>query len=186
MSAFRIPVQWSIYIINSIDKTKFLCTTSPPTHHHSFFRNYPLYSFIWGCCCKMITCLSSLLEVRWTQSIHKIVLRNEWTRWVCFLWKLQDANNQNTIWKEQVTSTMFTGFITSSTGQQDSWCMGSSTENRSVRPLDMLLNSVTACSVSSSFTLWVVVGIVVLFNRRACRWWPDMIIINELRTQYSS
>ena len=26
MSAFRIPVQWSIYIINSVDKTKLLYT----------------------------------------------------------------------------------------------------------------------------------------------------------------
>ena len=26
---------------NSVDKTKFLYTTSPPTQHHSFFRNYP-------------------------------------------------------------------------------------------------------------------------------------------------
>ena len=42
-SAFRIPVRWSIYIINSVDRTKFLCTTPPPTQHHSFFRNYPLY-----------------------------------------------------------------------------------------------------------------------------------------------
>ena len=37
-------VRWPIYIINSVDKTKFLYTTSPPTQHHSFFRNYPLYS----------------------------------------------------------------------------------------------------------------------------------------------
>ena len=29
-SAFRIPVRWSIHIINSVDKTKFLCTTFPP------------------------------------------------------------------------------------------------------------------------------------------------------------
>ena len=41
-SAFRIPVRWSIYIINSVDKTKFLYTTSPPTQHHSFFRSYSL------------------------------------------------------------------------------------------------------------------------------------------------
>ena len=40
--AFRISVRWPIYIINSVDKTKFLYTTSPPTQHHSFFRNYPL------------------------------------------------------------------------------------------------------------------------------------------------
>ena len=25
---------------NSVDKAKILCTTSPPTQHHSFFRNY--------------------------------------------------------------------------------------------------------------------------------------------------
>ena len=37
----RISVRWPIYIINSVDKTKFLYTTSPPTQHHSFFRNYP-------------------------------------------------------------------------------------------------------------------------------------------------
>ena len=40
--AFRIPVRWSINIINSVDETKILCTTPPPTQHHSFFRNYPL------------------------------------------------------------------------------------------------------------------------------------------------
>ena len=28
------------------DKTKFLYTTSPPKQHHSFFRNYPLHSFV--------------------------------------------------------------------------------------------------------------------------------------------
>ena len=42
-SAFKISVRWPIYIINSVDKTKFLYTTSPPTQHHSFFRNYPLH-----------------------------------------------------------------------------------------------------------------------------------------------
>ena len=41
-SAFRISVRWPIYIINSVDKTKFLYTTSPLMQHHSFFRNYPL------------------------------------------------------------------------------------------------------------------------------------------------
>ena len=40
-SALRISVRWPTYIINSVDKTKFLYTTSPPTQHHSFFRNYP-------------------------------------------------------------------------------------------------------------------------------------------------
>ena len=45
-SAFRISVWWPIYIINSVDKTKFLYTTSPPTQHHSFFRNYP-FIIIW-------------------------------------------------------------------------------------------------------------------------------------------
>ena len=43
-SAFRISVQWPIHIINSVDKTKFLYTTSPLMQHHSFFRNYPLHS----------------------------------------------------------------------------------------------------------------------------------------------
>ena len=45
-SAFRIAVRWPIYIINSVDKTIFLYTTSPPTQHHSFVRNgYLLHSF---------------------------------------------------------------------------------------------------------------------------------------------
>ena len=44
-SAFRISVRWPIYIINSVDKTKFLYTTSPPTQHHSFFRNYPFIHY---------------------------------------------------------------------------------------------------------------------------------------------
>ena len=37
--------QFTLFI-NSVDKTKFLCTTPPPTQHHSFFRNYPFYSFV--------------------------------------------------------------------------------------------------------------------------------------------
>ena len=41
LKAFTISVRWPIYTINSVDKTKFLYTTSPPTQHHSFFRNYP-------------------------------------------------------------------------------------------------------------------------------------------------
>ena len=45
-SAFRISVRWQIYIINSVDKTKFLYTTSPPTQHHSFFRSYPFFPLI--------------------------------------------------------------------------------------------------------------------------------------------
>ena len=44
-SAFRISVRWPIYIINSVDKSKFLYTTSPPTQHHGFFRNYPFIQF---------------------------------------------------------------------------------------------------------------------------------------------
>ena len=48
-SAFRISVRWPIYIINSVDKTKFLYTTSPPTQHHSFFRNYPFITVIIDC-----------------------------------------------------------------------------------------------------------------------------------------
>ena len=39
--AFRIPVRWSIYIINSVDKTKFLFTTPPP--------NTDSTSYIWRC-----------------------------------------------------------------------------------------------------------------------------------------
>ena len=46
LKANRISVRWPIYIINSVDKTKFLYTASPPTQHHSFFRNYPLHSFV--------------------------------------------------------------------------------------------------------------------------------------------
>ena len=30
---------WPIYIINSVDKTKFSCTTLLPTQYYSFFRN---------------------------------------------------------------------------------------------------------------------------------------------------
>ena len=29
-SAFRIPVRWSIYIINSVDKTQIFCVLLPP------------------------------------------------------------------------------------------------------------------------------------------------------------
>ena len=39
-------VWWPIYIINSVDTTKFLYTTSPQTQHHSFLRNYPLHSSV--------------------------------------------------------------------------------------------------------------------------------------------
>ena len=54
-SAFRIPVRWSIYIINSVDKTKFLYTTPPTTQHHSFFWNYSLYFL-------QLTCHTRLTE----------------------------------------------------------------------------------------------------------------------------
>ena len=44
--AFRISVRWSIYIFNSVDKTKCLYTTSPPTLQHSFFRTTPFIPFL--------------------------------------------------------------------------------------------------------------------------------------------
>ena len=34
-----ISLRWPIYLINPVDKSKILCFTSPPTQHHSFFRN---------------------------------------------------------------------------------------------------------------------------------------------------
>ena len=34
-------LQWPIYVINSVDKTKLPCCTLPLTQHHSFFRNLP-------------------------------------------------------------------------------------------------------------------------------------------------
>ena len=34
-------LQWPIYIINSVDKTKLLCCTLPLMQCHSFFRNLP-------------------------------------------------------------------------------------------------------------------------------------------------
>ena len=37
-SAFRIPVRWSIYIINSVDKTIVLCTISLETTHFTTFQ----------------------------------------------------------------------------------------------------------------------------------------------------
>ena len=42
----KCNVRWLIYIINSVDKTKFLFTTSSPTQHPSFFRNYPLLALM--------------------------------------------------------------------------------------------------------------------------------------------
>ena len=61
--AFRISARWQIYIINSVDKTKFLYTTSPPTQHHSFFRNYPLHS-VYFCFREQVTktCAENILE----------------------------------------------------------------------------------------------------------------------------
>ena len=41
VSSRRNSLRWSIYIINSVDKTKFSCYTPQPTQHHSFFRNLP-------------------------------------------------------------------------------------------------------------------------------------------------
>ena len=35
-----------IYVINSVDKAKLSCHTSPPAQHHSFFWNIPLYKFV--------------------------------------------------------------------------------------------------------------------------------------------
>ena len=46
----EISVRWPIYIIKSVDKTKFLYTTSPPTQHHSFFRNYPFIHLLFNRC----------------------------------------------------------------------------------------------------------------------------------------
>ena len=65
--AFRISVRWPIYIINSVDKTKFLYTTSPPTQHHSFFRNYPFILVLFihtqrSTSKKQLTSMSSKLE----------------------------------------------------------------------------------------------------------------------------
>ena len=44
VSLRRNSLRWSIFIINSVYKTKFSCYTPLPTQHHSFFRNLPLYS----------------------------------------------------------------------------------------------------------------------------------------------
>ena len=44
VSSRRNSLRWSIFIINSVYKTKFSCYTPLPTQHHSFFRNLPLYS----------------------------------------------------------------------------------------------------------------------------------------------
>ena len=38
---FCNSLQWPIYVINSVDKTKLPCCTLPLTQHHSFFRNLP-------------------------------------------------------------------------------------------------------------------------------------------------
>ena len=43
VSLRRNSLRWSIFIINSVYKTKFSCYTPLPTQHHSFFRNLPLY-----------------------------------------------------------------------------------------------------------------------------------------------
>ena len=43
VSSRRNSLRWSIFIINSVYKTKFSCYTPLPTQHHSFFRNLPLY-----------------------------------------------------------------------------------------------------------------------------------------------
>ena len=37
------------YIVNSVDRTKLSCYNSPPTQHHSFFRNLPLYIILVIC-----------------------------------------------------------------------------------------------------------------------------------------
>jgi len=37
--AASISLPWPIYLINSVDKSKVLCFTSPLTQQHSFFRN---------------------------------------------------------------------------------------------------------------------------------------------------
>ena len=40
------PGYLKVPIINSVDKTRFLYTTSAPTQHHSFVRNYPIHSMV--------------------------------------------------------------------------------------------------------------------------------------------
>ena len=68
-SAFRISVRWPIYIINSVDKTKFLYTTSPPRSTTVSLETTP--SFIWPLytCAfdhtttKLIDCLAGYVSV---------------------------------------------------------------------------------------------------------------------------
>ena len=60
-----------------VDKTKFLYTTSPPTQHHSFFRNYPflqtvtlteLSNYVWVACAtigEVVSVEENLLSSRW-------------------------------------------------------------------------------------------------------------------------
>ena len=38
---------WPIYIINSGDNARLPYYTLPMVQHHSFIKNYPLYSSIW-------------------------------------------------------------------------------------------------------------------------------------------
>ena len=63
-SAFRISVRWPIYIINSVDKTKFLYTSSPPTQHHSFFRHYALHSITIYTCQSTIRSMKNMFTIK--------------------------------------------------------------------------------------------------------------------------
>ena len=60
-------------ILHSVDKTKFLYTTSPPTQHHSFFRNYPfisLYKLLFSFSHPSLPCFSIKLDYRYSVWVH--------------------------------------------------------------------------------------------------------------------
>ena len=75
-------LQGPIYVINSVDNTKFPCYTLPPMQHHSFFRNLPPLS-LW-CWCKptLLECLrgcqhpSNKFEILWqvAQNLFSLLL----------------------------------------------------------------------------------------------------------------
>ena len=64
----RNSLRWSIYVIGSVDNTKLPCYTLPPTQHHSFLRNLPLYSCFQHCLVEM-------------NSVHQISKYS--ARWEC-------------------------------------------------------------------------------------------------------
>jgi len=84
-----ISLRWPSYLINS----NFLCFSSPPLQHHSFFTNWPLYSFI-GLWWSLFGTASSSYQCHNHWTLFLLVLhRHRLLSWVDFTWVILVSSN---------------------------------------------------------------------------------------------